>query len=703
MPDTPPTLSAAAAQQALEQALALHQQGRLDQAEHHYGLVLAAQPAHPDALHFHGVLLLQTQRLAQGIDSIRRAIAANPRQPSPYMNLGNALVMAGRHAEAVDCYDQALTMFPTYADAFSNRASALLALGRQEEAVASCDRALALAPRMAQAHCVRGDALRGLHRHTQAIEAYQRAMALVPQGYPEALLGRGTSLAHLKRHEEAEADYRRLLGLVPGHVHALSNLGVVLQEMGRWQAAIEVLRQAIEVQPDHADAHNNLGVAWQELGHADEAAACFRQAMALNPADVSAHSHLLFTLSYDAQCQPQDYVAEARRFGDKLMQGVRPHADWPASRAAGAAARPLRVGLVSGDLKAHPVGFFLEGVLPRMNPGKVALVAYPTHGLEDELTVRLRPAFAGWHSLAGLDDEAAARRIRDDGIDVLVDLSGHTADNRLGVFAWKPAPVQVSWLGFLASTGVPGMDYLLADPVSAPMAHADHFTERLWHLPGPANCFTPPPATARLAIQPPPAVHQGHITFGSYQSMVKITDGMLACWAEILGAMPEARLRLQNRQMSQDGARQAALARVLKAGIAAGRVDLHGGIASREDYLATHAEVDIVLDTCPYPGITTTCEALWMGVPTVTLAGQTLLSRQGASLLGGVGLGDWVARDQEAYVRCALAKAADVPALASLRMGLRERVLNTSLFNPSVFARQLEEALEGMWRSQRTA
>lgn len=686
---------AMAAQMALQQALAAHQEGRFAHAEPLYRQTLALQPKHADALHLLGVLLLQTQRVEAGAESIQKAVAVNPAQPAPHLNLGNALSMLGRHDEALASYDRALALEPRYADAHSNRASALRALGRQQDAVAACDAALALNPQLAEAHLTKGNALRDLMHLEEALGHHDQAVRLAPQ-HADAHLNRGLTLARLNRQPLAKAAFEQVIALAPAHAEAHSNLGVVLQEMGHLDAAVERFGKALALRPDHAEAHASLGVAYQEMGRLSQAQACFREALRLRPDYMAAHSNLLFSLSYDTNCSPADYVEEARRYGDKASAAATPYTSWSASGRT-----PLRVGLVSGDLKRHPVGFFLEGILSHIDRRQIELVAYPTEVNEDELTARLKPNFVSWQPIAALNDEMAARRIHEDRIDVLIDLAGHTAHNRLPVFAWRPAPVQFSWLGYLASTGVPAMDHLLADAISVPPQHERHFTEHIWRLPDTVNCFTPPEATPALEVPPLPALSQQGVTFGSFQNLVKITDQMLKLWAQVLQSVPASRLRIQNRQMAHEPARLDFVARLSKAGIDTRRVHLAGPVAGREDYLAAHGEVDIILDTFPYNGITTTCEALWMGVPTVTLAGGTLLSRQGASLLSCVGLGDWVAQDEATYVDMAARHAADLPSLAALRSRLRQQVLASPLFDPRLLASQLEKALCDMVRSRK--
>jgi len=473
----------------------------------------------------------------------------------------------------------------------------------------------------------------------------------------------------------------------------LGNLYVYEKKL---EKAIVCYQKALSIQPDYAAVHSNMGKAFIELGKIDEAMEWYRKAVSLDSDSVSVESKscLLFAQNYYSQSLPTQYLAEAKRYGSEVLAQAKPYTSWPVCPTD---SLRLRVGLVSGDLMEHPVGFFLESILTHLNPARIELVAYPTQPQEDDLTARIKPRFAAWRPIVGLSEEAAARKIHEDGIHILIDLAGHTSYNRLPVFAWKPAPVQVSWLGYFASTGVPGIDYLLADKVSVPESHREQFTETVWYLPDTRLCFTPPPASARLAPTPPPAARNGYITFGCFQNVSKINDAVLALWGEIFHSLPQARLRIQNKQMNYPAAREDLLQRLARVGVAQERVTIEGPI-SREDYLAAHADVDIILDTFPYPGGTTTCEALWMGVPTLTLAGGTLLARQGASMLTCAGLEEWIAGNEEDYVARALSHAADVHRLTQLRSELRQQVLASPLFDAPRFALHLEDALQSMWQ-----
>jgi predicted O-linked N-acetylglucosamine transferase (SPINDLY family) len=431
-------------------------------------------------------------------------------------------------------------------------------------------------------------------------------------------------------------------------------------------------------------------------GLLSEAIGSFRSAIEVNPLSMEAHGNLLYAMSIDPSAANDAYVCAARAFGSAVARLVgAPFSDWLVS-VDDRSSTKLRVGLVSGKLCNNPVGYFLESVLASIDSSKVELVAYVTSARVDELTSRIRPYFAQWESIVGLDRMQAARKIRADRIDILVDLNGHTEGNLLAVFALKPAPVQVSWLGYWASTGVPGMDYILADEASLPHCNQRYFTETVHYLPETRLCFTAPSPV--LPINPPPAIRNRFVTFGSFQARTKLTDAVLALWGQILRETPDARLRLASHELDDAASEQEFVDRLRCAGVDVARVSLVGPVP-RQEYLASYALVDIVLDTFPYTGGTTTCEALWMGVPTLTQSGgATMIARQGAAMLACVGLQDWIASDGADYVAKAVAHAADIDGLAVLRRTLRERVTASALFDAPRFARNLEDAFKLMWQ-----
>ena len=355
----------------------------------------------------------------------------------------------------------------------------------------------------------------------------------------------------------------------------------------------------------------------------------------------------------------------------------------------------LQVGLVSGDFCLHPVGFFLESVIAYLDSEKIQLHAFSNRTSGDPLQTSLKSRVSTWTSIVGLSDESAAKLIHDARLDLLIDLSGHTGKNRLSLFAWRPAPVQATWLGYWASTGVAEIDYILTDRYAVPDKNHNQFSEKVRYLPDTRLCFTPPSAVYDLTCSPSPSVRQRYTTFGCYQPIRKLTPEVLVVWGKIFKQLPTSRFRLQGAGFTDAATRADLLRRLDTAGIPNDQV-LFFESTPRLDYLKSHAEVDMILDSFPYPGGTTTCDALWMGVPTVTLAGNTMLSRQGVSLLMCAGLPDWIAHSEEDYVSIAVAKARDITQLNSLRSSLRNRVFKSPLFDAPNFAKHLEVAFHAM-------
>jgi predicted O-linked N-acetylglucosamine transferase (SPINDLY family) len=368
--------------------------------------------------------------------------------------------------------------------------------------------------------------------------------------------------------------------------------------------------------------------------------------------------------------------------------------EWPNLRDP---LRRLRIGLLSTDLRSHPVGYFLESVLSAIRADhRLECVAYASQLHNDAVSNRLKSlCLGGWHDVVNCSDAELAQRIHADGIDILLDLNGHTANNRLTVFAYRPAPVQVSWLGYFATTGLGAMDYLLADPLTLPPDLEPCFSEKIWRLPHTRLCFTPPELD--LTVPPLPAIANGYITFGCFHSLSKINDAVLTLWANLMQAVPHSRLLLKARELDDIAARQSLISAFAVLGINPQRLDFEGQ-TPRADYLAAYGRIDILLDTFPYPGGTATVEALWMGVPVITMGGPSFLSRQGLGLLMNVGLPDWVATDANDYLARAVAHANAPDRLVVIRDGLRQRLLTSPLCDAPSFASDLSHALRGMWQ-----
>ena len=597
----------------------------------------------------------------------------------------------GRIAESEACYLKALEIEPGYAEAHFKLGNIFNARRQLAEAEACYRRAIDIAPDYVKAHYNLGNTLRDLSRLAEAETSYRRAVEIDP-GYTAAHNNLGAMLMVQARHGEAETCFRSALRIQPMDVVAMNNLGLALKEQERIDEAAASYKNVLAISPDNADAHNNLGVVQRLQGHLVESEASYRRALELRPSFTNAHTNLLLGMNYDPCCSVADYVTEARRFGKSVSSLVdTPYLSWACTPHP----KRLKVGLVSGDLRNHVVGYFLEGVLYQLDPSRIELIGYPTYHVEDSLTARIRPCFSSWQPIYGLSNKEAANLIHSDGVHLLLDLSGHTGHNRLPVFAWKPAPVQASWLGYFATTGVTEIDYILADRTGVPEDCQRYCTEAVWYLPDTRLCFSEP--KFKIAVSSLPALGKGVITLGCFQFLAKVTDRTLQVWNTILTRVPNARIRFQHGQLNSSSKREELHRSLQQAGIDPDRVTMHGGLEYSK-YLEAYAEVDFVLDTFPFPGGTTTCEALWMGVPTLTLSGSTIIQNQGASLLVAAGLPEWIAGNEQDYIRKAVSFASDLESLENLRLHLRQRVLASPLFDSKRFARNLEEALWEMWQ-----
>jgi len=645
-------------QNTLHQAIALHRAGNLSQAEALYRQILTVEPNSPDVFYFLGLIAAQKRKSPSAIELMKKALNLKPDFIDAHYSLGNALMEQGELEGAASCFRKALILKPDYVYAHYNLGYALMKLGKLEEAV-SC---------------------------------FQKALALNPE-YVDAYLNLGNALMEQGKLEEAVSCFRKALILKPEDFDIHYNLGTTLLKQGKPGEAVSCFRKALTLNPNYVYAHYNLGNALMKQGKPGEAVSCFRRALTLNPDFVLAHENLLMCFNYLPNLPITSYLDEARHYGYKAAAKVRARfSNWTCSINP----ERLLIGLVSGNLWNHPEGFFLENMLANIDPRQIDFVAYPTSHNEDELTDRIRSRFVAWKPLLGMKDEFAAQLIHNDGVHILLDLSGFTRHNRLSVFAWKPAPVQATWLGYWASTGIAEIDYIIADYVSVPESNQKHFTEKVWYLPETRFCFSPPVVGGELTTTSLPALQNGYITFGSFQNVLKINDEVLAVWGRIFKSLPQAKLRLQNIDFNSMEIRTQMQKRLAKNGIAPERVKLEKHVP-REEYLAAHAHIDLILDTFPFSGGTTTCESLWMGVPTLSLVGETLIGRQGASIITCSGLSEWIAQNDEEYIAKAIAFASNIGKLAQLRAGLRQQVLASPLFDGPQFARNFEVAMWGMW------
>jgi protein O-GlcNAc transferase len=571
---------------------------------------------------------------------------------------------------------------------------ALWGQGKFDEAVAAYRQVIGIKPDFAAAHCNLGLALAAQGKLDEAVAAYRRAISIKPD-FTEAHSNLGNALSGQGKLDEAVAAYRRAISIKPDFAAAHSNLGNVLSGQGKLDEAVAAYRRAISIKSNYAEAHSNLGSALASQGKLDEAVAAYRQAIGIKPDFPEAFSGLLFCLNYDDKLTNDHLFAAHREWDERYGQRAPTFTTYGNDRDA---TRRLRIGYLSPNFREHSVAHFLEPLLRGHDRQKVEVFCYAEVTRFDSVTTRLQGLADHWLVTVGLSDQRLAERIRTDGIDILVDVAGHTAGNRLPVFARKPAPVQVTWLGYPNTTGLKAIDYRLVDAVTDPAGEADAWaSETLMRLEDGFLCYRglrngPEPT-------PPPCLKTGTVTFGSFNNPAKVSTATFDAWAKLLSRLPLARLILKGIWFADAATRALFSARLGERGVAADRVELVTWLPGAAEHLALYHRVDIALDPFPYNGTTTTCEALWMGVPVITLRGHRHAGRVGASLLTRVGLTDWIADSPEEYVEIALAQAGNPLRLHHLRRTLRPRMTTSSLCDVSAFTCKMEAAFRTMWQN----
>ncbi|MGD0138256.1 MAG: tetratricopeptide repeat protein [Tepidisphaeraceae bacterium] len=745
-------------QQAIEAAMNCHRAQDPAGAEAFCRQVLANQPENAQALHLLGLICSDRGEHEKALNWMERAVEADPLAAEYRTNQGVVLERLGRTEEAVAAYRLALEISPDLTDARVNLANALSKLGRWDEAIeayrAAADRrpqdaeihnalgaalygggqiepalaelatALELRPEFPEAYNNVGNALVSRGDLDLAIAAYRKAVAINPgltdvqinlanaldrngqrdqalavhlqvakarPDHAETQMSIGDGFYELGRWDEAADAYRRAVELLPQDFHPIACLGRALLAKPDLDGAIAAYRQVLELDPNSVEAANNLGVAFKEQGLMDEALDWCEKAMEIQPDSAAVHSNLVYLLSFHAGYDPPELARQQRLWNEKharpLRHLIRPHGNDPAPD------RRLKIGYVSPDFRQHVVGQNLLPLLSEHDHKEFKIHCYSSVLRPDPITEVLRSHADVWRNVAVHTDDELAEIIRADCVDVLVDLSLHMSHNRLLVFARKPAPVQVSYLGYCAGTGLEAMDYRLSDPyLDPPDSDLSIYSEQTIRLPETYWCYgsagpTPEPA-------PPPCQTNGFVTFGCLNNFAKVSPGALDLWAEVLAGVPRSRLIVHSYPGSHlDAVRR----RFAGGGVSPDRLEF---LAKQpwSQYVQTWGRIDVALDPFPYGGGITTCDALWMGVPVVSLIGQTAVGRGGKSILSNVGLPELAARRPRQYVQTAATLAESPGRLAELRGTLRQRMLASPLMSARRFARNVEKAYRLMWR-----
>jgi predicted O-linked N-acetylglucosamine transferase (SPINDLY family) len=675
--------------QALTIALEHYKAGRIELADAVCDRIVAAEPDHAEALHIKGLVAVQREQYQQAVDLIGLAIAADPREATYHVNLGVALQSLGRSEDAINSCRKAVELAPGFADAHNSLGAALAGSGKIQEAIACFQQVVRLVPDYAQGHNNLGNALQEAGRLAEALPCYHRALELMPN-LPGVHVNLGQALYTMGRLAEAVAAYQQGLSLQPDAT-TYNKLAIALQDQGRLDEAANCCARALQLDPLCAAAYSTYGAICKDRGELSEAISQFARSLQLRPEDVQVRSNLIYTLlfhpDYDARA-----VHEAHRQWHQLH--VAPLASSVAQHNGDRSPeRKLRVGYVSPDFRTHPVGRFLLPLLESHNRQAMEVFCYSSVQRQDSVTERFRDCSDTWRDVFLLSDAQLAQVIREDRIDILVDLTLHMAGSRLLVFARRPAPVQVTYLGYCGTTGLDAIDYRLTDPYLDPVGHPDErfYSERSVRLPETYWCYQPPAAAP--PVNASPARDAASATFACLNNFCKVSVPTLVAWCSLLKAVPRSTLLIHAHEGRH---RDRVKMFFAERGVSAERINFVGFFPSANYFLAYH-QLDIGLDPFPYGGGTTTCDALWMGVPVVTLAGRTAVGRGGVSILSNIGLPELIARDTDDYVRIAAELAGDMPRLAGLRATLRQRMQDSPLMDAPRFARNVEAAYRQMW------
>ncbi|MBA4368670.1 MAG: hypothetical protein C0403_13650 [Desulfobacterium sp.] len=712
----------------LETALAYHNQGALEEAQKIYRQILQQDPEHSDALHLSGIIAYQIGKNSIAIRLITRAIRNQPENPYYHTNLGSVFQSDGQYDKAAACYHKAIHLKPDYAAAYFNMgnvksaenhykeaigwyqealrivpddpdgcynmANSYKKLGMFDQSILWYEAAIQIRPDHAESFNNMGNAYATLNKWENAMECYQKALVIFPD-YPEALYNLAHGCQFRGKIKEAVFLYQKTLAINPEYAEVYNNIGNIFKDLGMISDAVTCYRKVLSLKPDFLEAINNMGNCFLNMGQHDEAVKYYRTALAIEPDSSTACSNLLYSLNFQEGLDENQVFKEHWTWGMQQTKTVKP-LELPKPVIC-SPDRCLRIGYVSPDFRDHSVACFIEPLIMGHDRSFFQVVCYSDASVTDLVTERLKSRAGQWWDICGLSDIAAAERIRQDRIDILVDLAGHTANNRLGVFARKPSPIQLSYLGYPNTTGLPAIQYRITDSWADPPGMTDHlYTENLIRLSSGFLCYQP---KVEISINSKVQTSSnGTLTFGSFNQRAKITPHVISVWARILSQVPHAEMILKSKAYQDDKVQKQIIDDFSRHGIAPERIKFLSHQASDTDHLNSYQNIDISLDPFPYNGTTTTCDALWMGVPVITLAGKTHVSRVGVSLLSSINRKELIADSEDEYIRKSIVLGKNPEQIQEYRNSLRPAMLGSSLMDRKKFCATFEKALKEIWK-----
>jgi len=673
-------------EQALSRAKKATKQGNTAVALQLYNAILQSHPNH----HIAKKRLRQLQKKLPHNQSIQTQVA-NPSQ-NQIDTLAN-LYQSGQMAKTESFCRELLQSHPQSLIVINVLGAALKDQGKLKDAIQAFSKVIQLKPDYIEAYYNRGVVLQELGQLSKAVDSYNKAIQLKPD-YVQAYNNSGLALQELGQLDKALKSCEQAIQLKPDYAQAYNNRGVVLQELEQLDKALNSYEQAIQLKPDFAEAYNNRGNTLKEIGQVDEAIDSYDKAIEFKPDYAVAYSNRNFALNYSSELTQTDifqkHLEFEKQFGRKILENkLNPLFSKKRNTR-------LKVGYISADFNNHSVGYFFEPLLKSHDKGSIEVYCYYNNARADDTTKRLMEESEHWRSIVGMNDKDVVNLIRKDSIDILVDLVGHTAKNRLTVFTYKPAPIQVTWLGYPNTTGLSAIDYRFTDDVVDPIGRTDDLhSEKLIRLQNGFLCYQGdkllPPNSAL------PCLKREHITFGSFNNLSKVTHQVVKIWSKILQSVPNSHLLLKSKQLSDAKTKSRYIEMFRHEGIPENRLELYSWLPGKEEHMELYNSIDIGLDPFPYNGTTTTCEALWMGVPVITMFGNLHAGRVGASIMTHANLENLIAMGTDEYVNMAVKYANNTDYLVKLRNELRSKILRSALCDNNAFAKNIEKAYQEMY------
>ena len=634
--------------------------------------------------------LLNSNKLDETKKEVDKKIISFPESSILYNILGAVFNNQKQFNKSIKSYNKSLEINPNYAQAYNNLGIAYHKISKQKEAIENYKKAINLKKNFSEAYNNLGNAMRDIDKPKDALTNYDKAIKY-NSNYAEAYNNIGSTYEMLGDIKNALKNYEKATKIKPNYAEAYNNIGNLLSGITRFDESLLNFKKAISVKPTYEKSYNNLGNLLNDLGKYDEASEAYRKAIQLKPNYPKAYSNLLFNINYKINYNHKLYLAEAQKFQLNCKKKLN---KFSLKYQYEKSPQKLTVGLVSADFGNHPGGYFTLSTLRELRKKNFNLISYSTTNRKDDFSSYFRPLFSKWNSIEQKNDEEVVQQILNDKVHILLDVQGHSSKNRLPIFFYKPAPIQASWLG-QGSTGISEIDYFIGSPHITPKTEEDHYIEKVLRLPEISQCFTPP--NFEVEINNLPANKNNFITFGCANKLSKINEEVIILWSKILKSIPGSKIYLKNKNLENPNIAEQFLKKFEYHEIKRERIILLGESSTRKELLKFYNKIDIALDPFPFQGNTSTCEAIWMGVPVLTLKGNRYLFHFGESINFNLGMSEWVANSKEEYISKAIKFSSNLEELSKIRITLKEKALQSPVFNAPRFANNFSDLLWKMW------